>query len=144
MVADIGWETNAATKPEMFFSFRTAYEDGLIKVNDPRILKEMRSYTQSDLSNDDTDDDDLEEADEELTRHFDLLTALVITWAMRNFAEVSTEKADDYVQAPYETPGISRTARAISSPNTINKPNDPFAGRMRLGGDIDSESTSQY
>lgn len=100
----LGWETNSATKPEMFFKFRTDYEDGLIQICDIRILKEMKSYTKLDLSN---DNDEAQEIDEELTRHFDLLTATVIAYAMKNYAKAATIKTDPYVQPAYERPGLN-------------------------------------
>lgn len=98
----IGWETNAATKPEAFIQFKSAYEDGLVEINDIRILKEMRAYTQQDLMEDETSLDP-----EETTRHFDLLMATVIAWAMRSFAELAeSENTKGYSQPAYQSPSI--------------------------------------
>lgn len=73
----LGWETNSGTKPIMFFDFKRDYADGLIKIWDVDVLKEMKSYTNLDLQ---------EKSVGLLTRHFDLLTAVVIAWQMRKYA----------------------------------------------------------
>jgi hypothetical protein len=73
----IGWITNRKTKPQMFFEFRKDYNDGLIKIYDKDVLKEMKSFTTADLIGDGTS---------LVTRHFDLLTAVVIGWQMKNYA----------------------------------------------------------
>ena len=70
-----GWETNGKTKNTMFFEFKRDYNDGLIKIYDIEFLKEMKAYTNSDLQ---------EKTTGLITRHFDLLTAGCIGWAMRN------------------------------------------------------------
>ncbi len=70
-----GWETNAKTKNTMFFEFKRDYNDGLIKIYDIELLKEMKAYQNSDLQ---------EKTTGLITRHFDLLTAAVIAWQMRN------------------------------------------------------------
>jgi len=76
----LGWRTTRKTKPLMFFEFRKDYNDGLIRIHDKNVLKEMRSYTSMDLT------------DTKLglvTRHFDLLTAVVIGWQMREHAQIT-------------------------------------------------------
>jgi hypothetical protein len=73
----LGWITNRKTKPQMFFEFRKDYNDGLIKIKDKNVLKEMKSYTTADLVGD---------SGTLVTRHFDLLTAVVIGWQMKNYA----------------------------------------------------------
>lgn len=70
----VGWETNSKTKTTMFFEFRRDYNDGLIKIYDIELLKEMKAYTNADLK---------ERTTGLITRHFDLLTAAVIGWQMR-------------------------------------------------------------
>jgi hypothetical protein len=72
----LGWETNSKTKYNMFFEFRTDYNDGLIKIFDKNVLAEMKAYSNSDLSDDRAG---------LITRHFDLLTACVIAWSMRKY-----------------------------------------------------------
>ena len=71
----IGWHTNSRTKPQMFFDFRRDYDDGIIHIYDEQLLKEMKSYTNTDLP---------ENSNSKITRHFDLLTSAVIGWQMRN------------------------------------------------------------
>lgn len=73
----LGWITNRKTKPQMFFEFRKDYNDGLIRIRDKDVLKEMKSYTTADLIGD---------SGTLVTRHFDLLTAVVIGWQMKNYA----------------------------------------------------------
>lgn len=79
-----GWRTTRKSKPQMLFEFRKDYNDGLIKIYDLNVLKEMRSFTTADLT------------DTKIglvTRHFDLLMATVIAWQMRKYA--STEYFDE-------------------------------------------------
>ena len=74
----LGWETNSKTKYNMFYEFRTDYNDGLILIYDVEVLKEMKAYSNSDLS---------DSVIGLITRHFDLLTAVVIAWQMRKYAQ---------------------------------------------------------
>lgn len=83
-----GWITNKKTKPMMFFEFRKAYNDGLIKIHDINVLKEMRAYTSMDLT---------ETKAGLATRHFDLLTAVVIGYQMKKYASASTNYDDDFL-----------------------------------------------
>lgn len=89
----IGWETNSATKPEAFHQFKYSFEHGEFTISDVRILREMRTYTFSDLDEQYRDQSD--DAEEGTTRHFDLLMAAVIAWAMRADAMVSTTAEQD-------------------------------------------------
>lgn len=73
----LGWHTTKKTKPQMLFEFRKDYNDGLIKIYDINVLKEMRSYTTADLSGSQLS---------MVTRHFDLLMAVMIAWQMRKYA----------------------------------------------------------
>jgi hypothetical protein len=81
----LGWETNSATKYTMFFEFRRDYNDGLIRIRDANILREMKAYTKNDLGQTNAG---------LLTRHFDLLTAAVIAWQMRKHAVAPTQEDD--------------------------------------------------
>lgn len=86
-----GWTTNRKTKPQMLFDFRKEYNDGLIKIYDINVLKEMRSYTTADLT------------DTQLgmvTRHFDLLMAVVIGWQMRKYAQFDAIEDEVETEAP--------------------------------------------
>lgn len=76
----LGWHTNSKTKPDMFYEFRKDYNDGLIKIYDSRVLREMKSFTKSDLQDARTS---------AVTRHFDLLTSTCISWQMRKHAQHS-------------------------------------------------------
>lgn len=73
----LGWRTTRKTKPQMLFDFRKDYNDGLIKIYDINVLKEMRSYTTADLTDTKIG---------MVTRHFDLLIAVCIAWQMRKYA----------------------------------------------------------
>ena len=73
----LGWRTTKKTKPQMLFDFRKDYNDGLIKIYDVNVLKEMRSYTTADLN---------DVSVGMVTRHFDLLMAVVIGYQMRKYA----------------------------------------------------------
>jgi hypothetical protein len=74
--AKLGWHTNSRSKPQMFMDFRRDYNDGIIHIYDSQVLKEMKSFSNNDIT---------ENAKAgSITRHFDLLTAVVIAWAMRN------------------------------------------------------------
>jgi hypothetical protein len=81
-----GWETNSKTKYTMFFDFKRDYNDGLIKIYDIEVLKEMKAYGNSDLQENTTG---------LITRHFDLLTAVVIAWQMRKYAEAVQADEED-------------------------------------------------
>lgn len=71
----LGWRTTSQTKPEMIYQLKTAIEEGRLIIRDERILKEMREYGISDLSEGD-----------KTTRHFDLLVATAIAWQMNQYA----------------------------------------------------------
>lgn len=77
-----GWRTTRKSKPQMFFEFRKDYNDGMIKIYDINVLKEMRSYTTADLNDTQVG---------LVTRHFDLLMAVVIAWQMRKYASFESQ-----------------------------------------------------
>jgi len=91
----IGWETNSHTKPDIFARFKKDFEDGLILILDIKLLKEIRRYTLSDLD---------VNPGQETTRHFDLLMACVIAWAMKMHAKYESNSNDNYKQPDYESP----------------------------------------
>lgn len=96
---ELGWETNSATKYTILNDLKTAVEDGLLTINDERILREMRSFTY-------TDADDLgRNRVGHYTKHFDLLMATAIAWAMRKYA-VPAPTTTHYEQQPYERTGL--------------------------------------
>ena len=81
----LGWETNKKTKHQMFFDFKKDYNDGLIKIHDVEVLKEMKAYSNADLQDETTG---------LITRHYDLLTAVVIAWQMCKYAKKAETQAD--------------------------------------------------
>jgi len=85
----LGWRTTRKSKPQMLFDFRKDYNDGLIKIYDINVLKEMRSYTTADLSDSQAS---------MVTRHFDLLIAVVIAYQMRRHARITYQSYDELVE----------------------------------------------
>ncbi len=83
----IGWHTNSKTKPDMFYEFRKDYNDGLIKIYDERILKEMKAFTKADLKDARTS---------AVTRHFDLLVSVCIAYQMKDKATYAHSTRDFY------------------------------------------------
>lgn len=84
----LGWETNRKTKTTMLMDFRRDFNDGLIIIRDINLLKEMKSYTNNDLT---------DNAVTGLsTRHFDLLMAACIAWQMKDKAQQSNSVKDFY------------------------------------------------
>ncbi len=90
---DYGWETNGATKPEMIYSLKSAVEDGLLEIFDVNLLEEMRYYRLRDLQ--------IYKPVEGMTRHFDLLTATAIAWAIRHHARISSKSRKTFTQTPH-------------------------------------------
>lgn len=80
-----GWETNRYTKPEILAQLKKAFEDGVLKIYDRRVLEEMRQFTRAHTTASST----------QLTRHFDLLMAVALAWAGREYAEVATDPFND-------------------------------------------------
>lgn len=87
----LGWYTSSLTKTNAFMDFRRDYNDGLIKIKDPDLLKEMKSYTLPDLS--ETKDSS------KVTRHFDLLQSAIIGWSAKSYQVRMEERV--------LTPGVS-------------------------------------
>lgn len=87
LTTTIGWHTNSKTKPDMFYEFRKDYNDGLISILDERVLREMKAFTKADLKDSRT---------QSVTRHFDLLTSVVIAWQMKDYASHGQSVKDFY------------------------------------------------
>ena len=84
---EFGWDTNNATKPSMLADAAKAIEDGLVELNDPDLIAEAKGYTLGDLMD--------REVDPRLTtRHFDLLIAFCIAWAVRGFVKKKEQKEE--------------------------------------------------
>jgi len=96
-VKTYGWNTNRMTKSTMLFDLKKAVEDGQAELTDEDLISELKSYTRDDLMD---NDDDVRLT----TRHFDLLMAAGIGFAMRNFAEATKSNEPVYKQPAYEAP----------------------------------------
>ncbi len=96
---DLGWEATSANVAGIYYAFRTAYNDGQVKIFCPKLLAELRIFTKRDLEESarKTDSASLEGA---VTKHFDLLRAACIAWDMRTHAVVT--KPTTYKQGAYE------------------------------------------
>lgn len=77
----LGWYTSSLTKGQMFMDFRRDYNDGLVKIYDEAVLREMKSYSTSDIGE-----------TSRITRHFDLLTACCIAWQMKHNLEEENKR----------------------------------------------------
>lgn len=96
----LGWDTNSRTKTTMLMDFKRDYKDGLIKIYDTNVLKEMRNYSNQDLN---------DEKVGMITRHFDLLMAVVIAWQMNKhaYSNQSSNQVPNYdEQLTYSDIGI--------------------------------------
>ena len=87
---EYGFETNGSTKPMVLADFCKAVEDGLIELNDKRLIEEVRGYTTADLM------DNLGVDPRLTTRHFDLLMAAAICWYIRKFVKKPASKVSNY------------------------------------------------
>lgn len=74
-VAKYGWHTNSKTKPTMLFDFRRDFQNGLIGINSIPLLREMRSFSNKDVTS--------TLYDPETSQHHDRLMAALIAWQMR-------------------------------------------------------------
>lgn len=95
----MGWETNLVTKPKMMYDLVTATNDALIKVFDPGLVYEMRVYDRGLLSS--------TKADENMTQHFDVLTATAIGFQMKS--HLSFDNAEVYTVTSSGSTGYPNT-----------------------------------
>lgn len=72
----LGWNTNSATKPKMFFDLNSAINLDLIDIPCKFLLHELRLYSKDKLQR--------VKYDPDATNHFDLITALAIVWQMKD------------------------------------------------------------
>jgi hypothetical protein len=75
-VHKFGFHTNGKTKSPMLFEFKRDFEKGLIEINSMPLLREMRSFTNTDVS--------YKNFDPEASNHFDRVMAFAIAWRMRD------------------------------------------------------------
>lgn len=86
---DLGWEATTTNVADIYYQFRTAYNDGEIEVLDMALLAEMRVFTRRDLEQGMRR---TEVVTTLVTKHFDLLRAACIAFEMKNEAKVSKPK----------------------------------------------------
>lgn len=75
-----GWHTNSQTKPHMLYELKRDFEAGLVEINSIPLLREMRSFTKSNLP--------YTNHDPEASNHFDRLMAFAIMWQLRNVVQI--------------------------------------------------------
>jgi hypothetical protein len=95
---DLGWEATSANVSTIYYNFRSAWNDGLIEIYCPRLLAEMRVFTKRHLEHAMKRGEQME-VDSLRTRHFDLLRAACIAWAMDVHAKPGEKKK--YKQGEY-------------------------------------------
>lgn len=78
-----GWNTTLSTKPKMIYDLNTALNEDAIKIPSKYILREMRSFSQEELSK--------VKEDEGQTRHFDRVIALAIAYQMKDKIKQKTK-----------------------------------------------------
>jgi len=71
----LGWLTTGASKPLMLYELHEAINSNAIKVYDKTTLSELRTYDKQDLS--------VTRFDPDQTKHWDMVIALAIAYAMR-------------------------------------------------------------
>lgn len=99
-LGELGWETTGANKYTILNELKSVFESGGLIIEDERILKEMRSFTYTDV-------DELGSSRQgHSTRHFDLLMSVAIAYAMRKYATVKPPEIAIYKQPDYSPPGI--------------------------------------
>jgi len=100
---ELGWATNSATKHTMLNDLASAIEEGVLDLNDPDIIAEVKNYTRDDLM-------DKEEDPRLTTRHFDLLIACAIAWQLNSFVKKPN------VEEPFD-PMLERLMSQDKTPN---------------------------
>lgn len=79
-IQKFGWHTNGKTKPIMLFEFKRDFEAGLIQINSISLLREMRAFSNNDVT--------YSNFDPEASNHFDRLMAACIAWQGRNVKQI--------------------------------------------------------
>lgn len=83
---DLGWEATAQNVADIYYQFRTAFNDQEVHVWYLPLLLEMRAFTRRDL------EESVRKAESAgilPTRHFDIIRAACIAWEVRNRATVA-------------------------------------------------------
>lgn len=99
----LGWEATSNNVADIYYAFRTAYEDGEVIVLDMGLLVEMRQFNKRDLHEASKRTESSTLAG--VTRHFDKLRAACIAWEMRHHATVGRDARKPYRQG--EVPRVS-------------------------------------
>lgn len=73
----LGFYTTSLSKTNAFMEYRKDYNDGLIKIKDPDLLKEMKMFTEQDMAEN--------KDSSKITRHFDLLMSAIIGWSAKSY-----------------------------------------------------------
>lgn len=81
---NLGWHTNLATKPRMFYELATALNDNLIEIPSYQVLKELGEIDRAELGKIRIKGDD------ETSKHFDLSSSLAIAYQGRTQIEERT------------------------------------------------------
>ena len=79
----IGWLTGAGNKATMAYELKDALETGDLVVLDKVVLMEAKKFS--------VEDTRITRSNEDTTRHFDLLTAVMIAWQGRSYATSGTD-----------------------------------------------------
>lgn len=96
---DLGWEATSANVATIYFNFRSAYQNGELKIYCPYLLAEIRAFTKRDLE-ESSKRTEQPQGVTMMTRHFDRLRAACIAWDMRMHATISPPKKS-YKQLPH-------------------------------------------
>ena len=72
-----GFYTSSKTKGTILFDFKRDFEAGLIEINSKPLLREMRSFTNTNVA--------YKNFDPEASNHFDRVMAMAIAWRMRSY-----------------------------------------------------------
>lgn len=83
MTENLGWHTNASTKPKMLYELADAIRDGLIGISSKNLFEELRTYDKEDIRT--------SKFNSTQSRHWDRVMALAIAWQMRSFSYETNE-----------------------------------------------------
>lgn len=101
VLKDLGWEATSANVASIYYEFRSAYDDGKIEILDVPLLEEVKKFTRRDLQEASKRSESVDGAGA-VTKHFDLLRAACIAWAMRSHATIGKAGRKVYKQGSYD------------------------------------------
>jgi len=79
-----GWLTHPTTKPDLMYNLRDAINEDYIEVMCPKVLEELRTYEREEINKNHPDKDQI--------KHWDLVMAAAIGYAMRAYIEDTGEQ----------------------------------------------------